>query len=56
MLKYILPFLAAFGLLFGIYVVRLGAKEMPAARQPWLNPPPRRSHYIADARDHRSEH
>jgi multidrug resistance efflux pump len=49
MLKYILPLLAVFGLLFGIYVVRSGAKEMPVA-QPVAEPsmPPFR-HYIAGA-------
>lgn len=49
MLKYILPALAVFGLLFGIYVVKLGAKEMPAA-QPIADPSaPPFGHYIAGA-------
>jgi HlyD family secretion protein len=49
MLKYILPLLAVFGLLFGIYVVKSAAKEMPVA-QPVAEPsmPPFR-HYIAGA-------
>jgi multidrug resistance efflux pump len=49
MLKYILPILAVLGLLFGIYVVKIGAKEMPVA-QPVAEPsiPPFR-HYIAGA-------
>jgi HlyD family secretion protein len=49
MLKYVLPLVAVVGLLFGIYVVKTGAKEMPVA-QPVAEPsmPPFR-HYIAGA-------
>jgi HlyD family secretion protein len=47
MLKYILPAIAVLGLLFGMYVVKLGAKEMPAA-QPVAEPSaPPFAHYIA---------
>jgi RND family efflux transporter MFP subunit len=49
MLKYILPLVAVFGLLFGIYVVKSGAKEMPVA-QPVSEPSiPPFKHYIAGA-------
>jgi HlyD family secretion protein len=49
MLKYILPAIAVLGLLFGVYVVKLGAKEMPVA-QPVAEPSaPPFAHYIAGA-------
>ena len=49
MLKYILPALAALGLLFGVYVVRSGAKPVPVA--PPVAEPSRApfAHYIAGA-------
>ena len=53
MLKYILPLLAVFGLLFGIYVVKSAAKEMPVA-QPVAEPSMLAVHgtYIAGGRHH----
>ena len=49
MLKYVLPAISALGLLFGLYVVKTGAKEMPVA--PAIAEPshPPFRHYIAGA-------
>ena len=49
MLKYLLPGIAVAGLLFGLYVVKSGAKEMPVS-QPVAQPSrPPFKHYIAGA-------
>lgn len=49
MLKYILPLLAATGLLFGLYVVRTGAKTVPAAPPAAEPSRPLFKNYIAGA-------